>query len=124
MLKQVGRLSPFKSTIIHQSTRNVSVGGKTQIPPKLNELNHNLLTIEHTKSPKTKSPYNQLEFGKELTDHMLQIDWTNDYGWKDPHITPYGEFKIDPAATCLHYALEAFEGILFNISLHIIWIEL
>mmetsp|Transcript_37170 Transcript_37170/g.61134 ORF Transcript_37170/g.61134 Transcript_37170/m.61134 type:complete len:405 (-) Transcript_37170:148-1362(-) len=93
----------------HHSIRCVS-GGVTQVPPKLNELNHNMLTIEQTATPKQKSPYDQLKFGKEFSDHMLDINWTNDYGWQDPAIHPYASFAIDPAASCLHYALEAFEG--------------
>jgi len=95
---------------IYQSIRCATSAGQQQVPPKLNELNHNLLTIEQTKNPKPKSPYNQLQFGKEFTDHLLDIDWSNDYGWHDPVIKPYGPIPLDPAASSLHYALQAFEG--------------
>ena len=101
------RLINRSHTFHHHIIRHATT---TQIPPKLNELNSELLTIEQTKNPKTKSPYNQLAFGKEFTDHLLEVDWTNDYGWHDPAIRPYHSFQIDPAASSLHYALQAFEG--------------
>ena len=104
MLKRVSRIS---KSHIYQSTRYATT---QQVPPKLNELNSNLITIEQTKSPKPKSAYNKLQFGKEFSDHMLDINWSNDWGWHDPVIKPYGPFQLDPAASCLHYALEAFEG--------------
>ena len=107
MLKRVSRISNLKSCI-YQSARYATT--TQQVPPKLNELNSTLITIEQTKSSKPKSPYNKLQFGKEFSDHMLDINWSNDYGWHDPVIKPYGAFQIDPAASCLHYALEAFEG--------------
>eukprot|EP01084_Bolivina_argentea_P265351 449755_1 len=108
MFKQIGRICHLKLPI-YQSIRYATAGTQ-QVPPKLNELSHNLLTIDHTTTPKPKSPYNQLQFGKEFTDHLLEVDWSNDYGWHDPLIKPYGSFSIDPAASCLHYALQAFEG--------------
>ena len=94
---------------IHHHARCLSTG-VDKIPPKLNEINSTLLTIEQTTKPKAKSPYDQLKFGKEFSDHLLEIDWSNDYGWHDPVIKPYGSFQLDPAASVLHYALEAFEG--------------
>eukprot|EP01083_Nonionella_stella_P064181 167054_1 len=106
MLNRIARSSCLKSSL-HQSRTAVT----TQAVPKLNELDHNLLTIQQTSNTKTKSPYNKLAFGKEFTDHLLDIDWTNDYGWKDPIIKPYAPFLIDPAASSLHYALQAFEGL-------------
>lgn len=114
MLKKVSsRISQVKLPI-NQSIR-YQTGGTQQVPPKLNEINSNLLRIEQTKTPKTKSPYNQLQFGKEFSDHLLEVDWSNDYGWHDPLIKPYGSFQLDPAASVLHYALEAFEGIQYTV---------
>ena len=110
MLKRVCSKVAYHRSPIIQSIR-YQTGGTQQVPPKLNEIDSNLLRIEHTTTPKTKSPYNQLQFGKEFSDHLLEIDWSNDYGWHDPLIKPYGAFEMDPAASCLHYALEAFEGI-------------
>ena len=49
-------------------------------------------------------------FGATSSDHMLEIDWTAKGGWSAPTITPYHNLSLDPAAACLHYAVEAFEG--------------
>jgi len=76
----------------------------------LPDINPNALIVERTKAPKQKTPYEQLMFGKEFSDHMLQIDWSSDEGWGAPTIGPFESFKIHPAATCLHYAMECFEG--------------
>jgi branched-chain amino acid aminotransferase len=43
-------------------------------------------------------------------DHMLEIDWDIEHGWHPPRITPFHDFTISPAASVLHYAIEAFEG--------------
>eukprot|EP00299_Pterocystis_sp_00344_P002460 c1277_g1_i1.p1 GENE.c1277_g1_i1~~c1277_g1_i1.p1 ORF type:complete len:398 (+),score=81.31 c1277_g1_i1:142-1194(+) len=51
-----------------------------------------------------------LKFGHTFTDHMLIANWESGYGWHDPKIQPYGPLQLDPAASCLHYALECFEG--------------
>jgi len=67
--------------------------------------------LKKTKNPKTKLPNEKLLFGKSFTDHMLVIDWDNQSGWTKPQIIPYQPFMIDPSASVLHYALEAFEGL-------------
>ncbi len=51
-----------------------------------------------------------LGFGSVFTDHMLVIDYDKKNGWNNPQILPYGPIAIDPAATCLHYGQEIFEG--------------
>jgi len=76
----------------------------------LKGLDSSLLTVERTTRPKKKSPSNELKFGREFSDHLLEIDWTAGNGWHAPAIRPYGPFQLDPAASVLHYALEAFEG--------------
>ena len=106
MIKRLLTTPLWKAPIQH----NIRCFSTEKIPPKLNEVNSTLLTIEQTSTPKKKTPYNQLKFGKEFTDHILEIDWSNDYGWHDPVIKPYGSFEIDPGASVLHYALSAFEG--------------
>jgi len=68
------------------------------------------VTIEKTKTPKQKTQYSQLVFGKEFTDHWLQIEWKKSSGWGTPKITPYSKIVLDPSALVLHYALECFEG--------------
>lgn len=53
----------------------------------------------------------KLGFGKHFTDHMFTIKYKSGLGWHDPKIEPYGYFNLDPAAMCLHYGQEIFEGL-------------
>jgi len=75
------------------------------------DIDFKKLVVRKTTAPKAKSPYDKLLFGREFTDHMLEIDWIKDKGWQAPLIRPYGPFLIEPSASVLHYALEAFEGL-------------
>ncbi|RYF55532.1 MAG: branched-chain amino acid aminotransferase, partial [Comamonadaceae bacterium] len=50
-------------------------------------------------------------FGKHFTDHMVAIDWTQEQGWHNAEVRPYGPLMLDPAASVLHYAQEIFEGL-------------
>src|SRR6476619_2747523 len=50
-------------------------------------------------------------FGRYFTDHMMLADWTEDQGWHDSRVVPYGPFTMDPATMVLHYAQEIFEGL-------------
>ncbi len=52
-----------------------------------------------------------LGFGKWFTDHMFLMDYTENRGWHDPRIVPYGPIALDPAAMVLHYGQAAFEGL-------------
>ena len=53
----------------------------------------------------------KLGFGDLLTDHMFLMDYEKGRGWYDPRIVPYGGLELDPAAMCLHYGQEIFEGL-------------
>jgi len=68
------------------------------------------LTVTKTSNPKPKPPNNELVFGKSMSDHILEADWNESTGWKDPVIKPYGNFEMPPSALCLHYGLQCFEG--------------
>lgn len=68
------------------------------------------MTIERTRHPKTKEPYEQLVFGRSFTDHMLEVDWSLEGGWGVPRIVPYHDLAISPASSSLHYAIQCFEG--------------
>ncbi|MBA4161288.1 MAG: branched chain amino acid aminotransferase [Novosphingobium sp.] len=50
-------------------------------------------------------------FGTRFTDHMVSIDWSEEAGWHNPEVLPYGPIALDPAASVLHYAQEIFEGL-------------
>lgn len=56
------------------------------------------------------SDSSKLGFGRYFTDHMFLMNYTEGKGWHDPRIVPYGPLSLDPAAMCLHYGQEVFEG--------------
>jgi branched-chain amino acid aminotransferase len=45
-----------------------------------------------------------------FTDHMITAKWSVKSGWEAPELKPYGPLALEPAASCLHYATECFEG--------------
>ncbi len=63
-----------------------------------------------TTTPKAKPDETKLGFGEIFTDHMLIIEYTKGKGWHDARIVPYAPIALDPAAMCLHYGQEVFEG--------------
>lgn len=69
------------------------------------------IRFERTNSPKPKPEANELGFGVFFTDHMFVMDYTEDRGWHDPAIVPYGPLEMDPAAMVLHYGQAVFEGL-------------
>jgi branched-chain amino acid aminotransferase len=50
-------------------------------------------------------------FGSVFTDHMATIRWSEEAGWHDARIEPYGPITLDPAAQVFHYGQEIFEGL-------------
>ncbi|KAF9873246.1 hypothetical protein CkaCkLH20_09409 [Colletotrichum karsti] len=44
------------------------------------------------------------------SDHMVTARWTEEHGWETPRIQPFGNISLSPAASCLHYATQCFEG--------------
>lgn len=69
------------------------------------------IRVEPTKSPKAKpASSDSLGFGSIFTDHMFLMNYDEGQGWHDPRIVPYGPLALDPAAMCLHYGQEVFEG--------------
>ncbi len=54
---------------------------------------------------------NALGFGSLFTDHMFMMNYTSDKGWHNARIVPYGDITLSPAAKCLHYGQEVFEGL-------------
>ena len=49
-------------------------------------------------------------FGKYYTDHMVVCDWSQEDGWSEPELVPYGPLTLDPATAVFHYGQEIFEG--------------
>jgi branched-chain amino acid aminotransferase len=46
-----------------------------------------------------------------VTDHIITATWDISTGWAAPELKPYGPLQLSPAASCLHYATECFEGL-------------
>jgi branched-chain amino acid aminotransferase len=76
------------------------------------ELDARKLTVTRRATPGVVPPNAALlgKFGKIFSDHMLVVDWTAEKGWGAPSIEPYGDLAMSPAAMCLHYGLQCFEG--------------
>lgn len=70
------------------------------------------IKIERTSAPKEKpADETKLGFGHIFTDHMFIMNYDAGQGWHDARIVPYGEISLSPAAMCLHYGQEIFEGL-------------
>ncbi|GHV56383.1 branched-chain-amino-acid aminotransferase 2 [Deltaproteobacteria bacterium] len=53
---------------------------------------------------------NALGFGDIYSDHLFRMDY-HDGAWHDPRIEPFAPLSLSPAAMCLHYGQEIFEGL-------------
>ncbi|MFZ6013059.1 MAG: branched-chain amino acid aminotransferase [Bacteroidota bacterium] len=53
--------------------------------------------------------FNNLEFGKHLSDHMLVAEYNHGH-WATPSIVPFGDLTMSPAILSLHYGQSVFEG--------------
>ncbi|MBL0057192.1 MAG: branched-chain amino acid aminotransferase [Chitinophagaceae bacterium] len=53
--------------------------------------------------------FDQLEFGKYVSDHMLVCDYANGQ-WTEPQIVPFANLSLSPTALALHYGQTVFEG--------------
>ncbi|MGN0648652.1 MAG: branched-chain amino acid aminotransferase [Oscillospiraceae bacterium] len=71
------------------------------------------MNIRFEKAPTLKqkpADETKLGFGKIFTDYMFIMDYKTGEGWHDARIVPYGNLSLSPAALCLHYGQEVFEG--------------
>lgn len=55
--------------------------------------------------------YSKLGFGRHFSDHFFATEFDPDNGWHLSRIEPIRHLQIDPAAICLHYGQEVFEGL-------------
>ncbi|MCL1884315.1 MAG: branched-chain amino acid aminotransferase [Defluviitaleaceae bacterium] len=67
------------------------------------------IEITRTKTPKEK-PQGALGFGRNFTDHMFIMNFTEEKGWHNARIIPFGNLELSPACAVLHYGQETFEG--------------
>ena len=72
-------------------------------------------TITRTDNPTSAEELREIlanpGFGKHFTDHMVTIDWTEEKGWHNAQVRPYGPMTMEPASNVFHYGQAIFEGI-------------
>lgn len=69
-------------------------------------------TIKISKASKSRIKevdFNNLEFGKIISDHMFISDYS-DGEWNNVRIEPFGEISFAPTILALHYGQMVFEG--------------
>lgn len=64
------------------------------------------LVVERSAACKPKPHPSGLLFGKQFSDHMLTIDWTEGGGWEAPQVKPFQNLSLHPACSALHYSVE------------------
>lgn len=62
-----------------------------------------------TSSRLSQIDFNNIEFGKEYSDHMFISDYYNGR-WQDFRIEPYDMLSFTPGSAILHYGQSVFEG--------------
>ncbi|KAI4221449.1 MAG: hypothetical protein L6R36_006896 [Xanthoria steineri] len=82
----------------------------TSQPSTPARLDASCLHVTRTKQSSAIPPAHDLAFGKHVTDHMLQVEWSETRGWHQPRIVPYQDIRLDPTAGVFHYGFECFEG--------------
>ncbi|KAI6197617.1 Branched-chain-amino-acid aminotransferase [Aphelenchoides besseyi] len=45
-----------------------------------------------------------------FSDHMVEVDWSDDGNWTHPLMSPLHALQLHPGAKVFHYAIELFEG--------------
>jgi branched-chain amino acid aminotransferase len=68
------------------------------------------IKVTRTKvSRRSQVDFDNVPFGKIFSDHMLVADYRKGE-WQTPEIVPYGELRLSPSTTALHYGQSIFEG--------------
>ncbi|MFD7065170.1 branched-chain amino acid aminotransferase [Streptomyces sp. NPDC059906] len=52
-----------------------------------------------------------LGFGQHFTPHLVSGTWSDENGWSELALEPYGPLVVDPATVGLHYGQVVFEGL-------------
>ena len=73
------------------------------------ELTADIIVRKTNHSRLPEVDFNNLEFGKHVSDHMLVSDYVNGE-WRQPLIIPYANLSLSPSALALHYGQTVFEG--------------
>jgi branched-chain amino acid aminotransferase len=70
------------------------------------------ISVKINKTPQSRIhlvDFEDIQFGTIFSDHMFRVDY-KDGEWKDAQIVPYGEIKLSPSLSALHYGQSIFEG--------------
>ncbi|MES1217291.1 MAG: branched-chain amino acid aminotransferase [Bacteroidota bacterium] len=68
------------------------------------------ISIRKTSHPRLNEvDFDNLEFGKHISDHMLVCDYHNNL-WHQPKIVPFANLSLRPDTLALHYGQTVFEG--------------
>jgi branched-chain amino acid aminotransferase len=69
------------------------------------------IAIQKTKRSRiSEIDFNDLEFGKHLSDHMFLAEYDKGQ-WQTSAVVPYADITISPANLALHYGQSIFEGL-------------
>jgi len=72
----------------------------------MEQINYNI----KERTEKIQFPDN-LGFGKIFTDHVFEMDYTENKGWHNPAIKPLSDLQMHPATMFIHYGQAIFEGL-------------
>ncbi|MDR9401226.1 MAG: branched-chain amino acid aminotransferase [Psychroflexus sp.] len=73
-------------------------------------VDHPILNIHRSTTSKIKqTDFENLQFGKQYSDHMMFCDFKNG-DWQTPQIVPYGPMEFAPSTKVFHYGQAVFEG--------------
>ncbi|NJM24477.1 MAG: branched-chain amino acid aminotransferase [Bacteroidia bacterium] len=68
------------------------------------------IPVERTRTSRlSATDFNNLEFGKYITDHMLVSKYAGGQ-WQDARVVPFANMSFSPAMLSLHYGQSVFEG--------------
>lgn len=73
------------------------------------ELIADIPVLKTKQSRLSEVDFDQLEFGKYVSDHMLVCDYSKGQ-WHAPQILPYANLSLSPSTLALHYGQTVFEG--------------
>lgn len=73
------------------------------------ELLTEIVTRTTTHSKINEVDFDNLEFGKYVSDHMLVCDY-DEGQWQQSMIVPFSNLSLSPATLALHYGQTVFEG--------------
>ncbi len=72
----------------------------------MEQINYNI----KERTEKIQFPDN-LGFGNIFTDHVFEMDYTENKGWHNPAIKPLSDLQMHPATMFIHYGQAIFEGL-------------